>query len=327
VKAVVYTEYGPPEVLQLKDVKKPIPKEDEVLIKVHAASINYSDWHIMRGESFFLRLLNGIRKPRKKVLGDDIAGRVESVGSKVKQFQPGDDVFGISNFDAFAEYACVPENSLSLKPASMTFEQAAAVPAAGITALQGIRDKGQVQPGKKVLINGASGGVGTFAVQIAKSFGAEVTGVSSTSKLDMLRSIGADHVIDYTQEDFTRSGQRYDLIFAVGGSRSIFEYRLALNSEGNYVCVGGSMTQYFQGVLLGPLISLAGSKKMGSMLGRPNQKDYTFLIELFETGKVVPVIDRCYPLSEVPKALRYYGEGNARGKVVITVENNSRVDA
>jgi NADPH:quinone reductase-like Zn-dependent oxidoreductase len=323
VKAVVYTEYGPPEVLQVKEVEKPAPKEGEVLVKVHAASINYSDWHIMKGESFFLRLLNGIQKPKHKILGDDIAGRVESVGSKVEQFQPGDEVFGISNFDAFAEYASVPENSVTLKPASMTFEQAAALPAAGITALQGIHDKGQVQPGKKVLINGASGGVGTFAVQITKSFGAEVTGVSSTKKLDLLQSIGADYVIDYTKEDFTNSGQRYDLIFAVGGSRSIFEYRRVLSHNGIYVCGGGSMTQYFQGVFLGTLISMTSSKKMSSMLGNPNQKDYAFLIELFEAGKVVPVIDRCYPLSEVPETLRYYGGGQAKGKVVITVEHNN----
>jgi NADPH:quinone reductase-like Zn-dependent oxidoreductase len=324
MKAIVYEKYGPPEVLQLKEVEKPTPKEDEVLVKVHAASINYSDWHVLRGESFLLRLMNGLLKPKHKILGDDIAGRVEAVGRNVKQFQPGDEVFGISDFDAFAEYVCVPENALALKPASMTFEEAAAVPMAGITALQGLRDKGQIQSGQKVLINGASGGVGTFAVQIAKSFGAEVTGVCSTKKLDLVRSIGADQVIDYTREDFTKSGQRYDLILAAGGYHPISDYKRALSPEGIYVCPGGSMAQYFQALLLGPLISMMGSKKLGSMYGKPNQKDYVFLIELFEAGKVVPVIDRRYPLSEVPEALRYYGEGHARGKVVITVVPNDK---
>jgi NADPH:quinone reductase-like Zn-dependent oxidoreductase len=324
MKAIVYEKYGPPEVLQLKEVEKPSPKEDEVLVKVHAASINYSDWHVLRGESFLLRLMNGLLKPKHKILGDDIAGRVEAVGRNVKQFQPGDEVFGISDFDAFAEYVCVPENALALKPASMTFEEAAAVPMAGITALQGLRDKGQIQSGQKVLINGASGGVGTFAVQIAKSFGAEVTGVCSTKKLDLVRSIGADQVIDYTREDFTKSGQRYDLILAAGGYHPISDYKRALSPEGIYVCPGGSMAQYFQALLLGPLISMMGSKKLGSMYGKPNQKDYVFLIELFEAGKVVPVIDRRYPLSEVPEALRYYGEGHARGKVVITVVPNDK---
>ena len=325
MKAIVYEEYGPPDVLQFKEVEKPAPKDDEVLVKIHAASVNYIDWQVLRGESFFLRLTTGgLRKPKHKILGDDIAGRVEAVGVNVKQFQPGDEVFGISDFDAFAEYVCVPENVLAGKPASMTFEEAAAVPEAGITALQGLRDHGQIQPGQKVLINGASGGVGTFAVQIAKSFGAEVTGVCSTRKLDMVRSIGADQVIDYTREDFTKSGQRYDLILATAGDRSIFDYKRALSPDGIYVCAGGSLAQYFQATLLGPLISMTGSKKLGSMLGNPNQKDYVFLIELFEAGKVVPVIDRRYPLSEVPEALRYYGEGHAQGKVVITVEHNSK---
>jgi len=320
MKAIVYTEYGSPDVLQLKDVDKPTPKDNEVLVKVHAASVNYIDWQILRGESFFLRLTTGgFLNPKHKILGDDIAGRVEAVGVNVKQFQPGDEVFGISNFNTFAEYVCVPENALALKPASMTFEEAAAVPEAAIPALQGLRDHGQIQPGQKVLINGASGGVGTFAVQISKSFGAEVTGVCSTRKLEMVRSIGADHVIDYTREDFTKSGQRYDLILATAGDRSIFDYKRALSPEGIYVCAGGSFAQYFQAVLLGPLISMTGSKKLGSMLAKPNQKDYVLLIELFEAGKVVPVIDRRYPLSEVPEALRYYGEGYAQGKVVITM--------
>jgi len=325
MKAIVHTKYGPPDVLQLKEVDKPTPKEDEVLVKVHAASVNYIDWQVLRGESFFLRLTTGgLLKPKHKILGDDIAGRVEAVGPNVKQFQPGDEVFGISDFDAFAEYVCVPENALALKPVSMTFEEAAAIPEAAIPALQGLRDHGQIQPRQKVLINGASGGVGTFAVQIAKSFGAVVTGVCSTRKLDMVRSIGADHVIDYTREDFTKSGQRYDLILANAGDRSIFDYKRALTPEGIYVCTGGSLAQYFQATLLGPLISMTGSKKLGSMFAKPNQKDYVFLIELFEAGKVVPVIDRRYPLSEVAEALRYYGEGHARGKVVITVDPNNK---
>jgi len=324
MKAIVYEKYGPPDVLQLREVEKPIPKEDEVLVEVHAASVNYIDWQVLTGESYFLRLTTGgLRKPKHKILGDDVAGRVEAVGGNVKGFQPGDEVFGISNFNAFAEYACVLENRIVLKPAGMTFEQAAAVPEAGITALQGLRDHGQIQSGQKVLINGASGGVGMYAVQIAKSFGAEVTGVCSTRKLEMVRSIGADQVIDYTQEDFTQNGQRYDLIFAVGGNRSIFDYKRALNPEGIYVCAGGSMAQYFQASLLGPFISMLGSEKLGSMFSNPKQKDYKFLIELFEAGKVVPVIDKHYPLAEVPEALQYYGEGHAHGKVVITMERNN----
>jgi len=325
MKAIVYEEYGSPDVLQLRDVEKPKPKDNEVLVKVHAASINYIDWQVLTGESFFLRLTTGgLRKPKHQILGDDLAGRVETVGRNVKQFQPGDEVFGISNFDAFAEYACVPENALVLKPASMTFEEAAAIPYAAITAYQGLRNHGKIQSGQKVLINGASGGVGTFAVQIAKSFGAEVTGVCSTKKVDFVRSIGADQVIDYTQDDFTQNGQSYDLILAVGGSHSIFDYKRALNPNGIYVCAGGSLAQYFQAAILGPLISMTGSKKLGAMFSNPNQKDYEFLIELFEAGKVVPVIDRRFLLSEVPEALRYYGEGHSHGKVVITMNHNNK---
>jgi NADPH:quinone reductase-like Zn-dependent oxidoreductase len=324
MKAIVYEEYGPPGILQLKEVEKPIPSDDEVLVKIHAGSLNAGDWHALRGTPFLMRLMNGLLRPKRKILGDDIAGRVEAVGANVSQFQPGDEVFGISNFGAFAEYVCADDNLLALKPASMTFEEAAAVPMAAITALHGLRDQGRIQPGQKVLINGASGGVGTFAVQIAKSLGAEVTGVCSTRKLDMVRSIGADQVIDYTREDFTRSGQRYDLILAAGGYHPISDYRRALSPEGIYVCVGGSMAQYSQALLLGPLISMMGSKKMGVVMPKPNQKDYAFLIELVETDKVVPLIDRCFPLSEVPEALRYLEEGHARGKVVITVEHNNK---
>jgi NADPH:quinone reductase-like Zn-dependent oxidoreductase len=322
MKAIVYTKYGPPDVLQLKEVEKPAPKNNEVLVKVHAASVNYGDLPVLSGEPLQRLMGGGLLKPRHKILGDDIAGRVEAVGENVEQFQPGDEVFGNSNFGAFAEYACAKEDLLVLKPVSMTFEQAAAIPLAAITALNGLRDKGQIEPEQKVLIIGASGGVGTFAVQIAKSFGAEVTGVCSTKKVDMVRSIGADHVIDYKQEDFTESGQQYDLILALGGYHSLSDYRRALSPEGIYVCAGGTYAQYFQALLLGPFISMTGSKKMGSMYGNPNQKDFVFLIALFEAGKVVPVIDRCYQLDEVPETLRYLEEGNAQGKVVITVEQN-----
>jgi NADPH:quinone reductase-like Zn-dependent oxidoreductase len=326
MKAIVCTKYGSPDVLQLKEVAKPIPEDNEVLVEVHAASVNDWDWGLLRGKPFLNRLLFGLLKPKIKILGCDIAGRVEAVGRNVKQFQPGDEVFGdISGcgWGGFAEYVCARENALALKPASMTFEEAAAVPQAAVLALQGLRDKGQIQPGQKALINGAGGGVGTFAVQIAKSFGAEVTGVDSTRKLDMVRSIGADQVIDYTQEDFTQSGQRYDLILDVAAYHSIFDYKRALSPRGIYVMVGGSTARIFQSMFLGPLISMTGSKKMGILMHKPN-KDLAFMKELFEAGKVVPVIDGRYPLSEVPEALRYFGEGHAKGKIVITVEHNSK---
>ena len=334
MKAIVCTKYGSPDVLQLKEVEKPTPKDNEALVRVHAASLNAADFEMLRGT--WSARFGGLLKPRHKILGSDIAGRIEAVGRNVTQFQPGDEIWGDLSecgFGAFAEYVCVPENALRLKPASMTFEEAAAVPSAGVVALQNLRgvgssslsfllsDKGHIQSGQKVLINGAGGGVGTFAVQIAKSFGAEVTGVDSTRKLDMLRSIGADHVIDYTQEDFTKSGQRYDFILEVVASRSIFDYKRALSPKGIYVMVGGSLAAILQGFLLGPLISMTGSKKMGSVMWKPNnQEDLAILEELFAAGKVAPVIDRRYPLSEVPEALRYLAEGHAKGKVVITVE-------
>jgi len=324
MKAIVYEKYGPPEVLRLKEVEKPIPKDNEVLIKVHAASVNYSDWSFVRGKPFLVRMYQGLLKPKNTILGTDVAVRIEAVGRNIKQFQKGDEVFGdISGcgFGAFSEYVSVPENALALKPASMTFEEAAAVPQAAVVALQGLRNKGQIQPGQKVLINGASGGIGTFAVQIAKSFGAEVTGVCSTRNLDMVRSIGADQVIDYTQEDFTQNEQSYDLILATGGYRSIFDYKHALSPRGIYVCTGGSFAQIYQSMFIGPWISMTGSKKMGNLLMRPSQKDLVFMKELLETGKVVPVIDRRFTLSEVAEAIRHYGEGHARGKVVITVEH------
>ena len=326
MRAILWTKYGPPDVLQLNEVEKPIPKDNEVLIKVHTASVNALDWHLLRGEPFLVRLVGqGLLKPNNTILGADIAGRVEAVGGNVKQFKPGDDLFGdISErgWGGFAEYVCAGENALVLKPANISFEEAAAVPLAAVTALQGLRDKGQIQPGQKVLINGAGGGVGTFAVQIAKSFGAEVTAVCSTRKLDMVRSIGADQVIDYTREDFTKNGQRYDLILAVNGYHPISAYKGVLSSKGIYVATGGSMAQIFQAMLLGPWMSIIGNKKMGSSMTKSNQKDLVFMRELIEAGKVMPVIDRRYPLSEVADAMRYLEKGHAQGKVVITVEHD-----
>src|SRR6266480_3592006 len=327
MKAIVYHTYGSPDVLKLEEVEKPVPQDDEVLVQVHATSLNAGDWHLLRAQPFLMRFMGfGLLKPKHTILGSDIAGRVEVVGRNVTQFQTGDEVFGNTatyGFGGFAEYVSVPENALVLKPTNISFEEAAAVPQAALVALQGLRDKGQIQPGQKVLINGASGGIGTFAVQIAKSFGAEVTAVCSTRNLDIVRSMGADHVIDYTQEDFTRNGQRYDLILAVNGYHSIAEYKRALSPEGVYVMTGGSTAQLFQAMLLGPLISMTGKNKMGNLLARPNQKDLVFMKELLEGGKVVPVIERRYPLREVPEAIRYVEEGRARGKVVITVEQNN----
>ena len=324
MKAIVYTEYGPPDVLKLEEVPKPAPSDDEVLVQVHAAAVNYGDWAFLRGKPFVVRLMSGgLLKPKHTILGADIAGRVEAVGGNVKQFRPGDEVFGdisACGFGGFAEYVSVPENALALKPANISFEEAAAVPMAGVVALQGLRDQGQIQAGQKVLIVGASGGNGTFAVQIAKSFGAKVTGVCSMRNVDLVRSIGADQVIDYTREDFTTSGQRYDLILATGGYRSILDYRRALGPKGTYVMVGGAMAQVYEAMILGPFISMTGSKKMVNLAAMSNQEDLVFMKELLEAGKVVPVIDRRYPLSEVAQALRYYGEGHSQGKVVITVE-------
>ncbi len=328
MKAMVNTEYGSPDVLHLKELAKPSPKDDEVLVKVHAASVNAADWHLLRADPFLVRLMvGGLLKPKITILGADIAGRVEAVGGNVKEFHPGDEVFGdisACGWGGFAEYVCARENALVMKPANITFEQAAAVPLAGVTALQGLRDYGQIRPGQKVLINGASGGVGTFAVQIARSFGAEVTAVCSTRNVDMAHSLGADHVIDYTREDFTRSGQCYDLILAANGYHPISDYKRALSPDGIYVMAGGSMPQMFQAMLLGPWISRNSEQKMVHFLAKPNKKDLTFIKELLETGKVKPVIDGCYPLSEVAGAFRYMEEEHARGKVVIAVEHDDR---
>ncbi len=322
MKAIVCTKYGSPDVLQLKEVEKPTPKDNEVLVKVHAASVNDWDWGLLRGKPFMNRLLFGLLKPKNTIFGCDIAGRVEAVGRNAKQFQPGDEVFGDlsgGGFGGFAEYVCARENALVMKPASMTFEEVAAVPQAAVLALTGLRYKGQIKPEQKVLINGAGGGMGTFAIQIAKSFGAEVTGVDSTRKLDLMRSIGADHVIDYTKEDFTKNGQCYDLILDNVVSRSIFDIKRVLSPKGIYVMVGGSMARFFQIMFLGLWISMLGSKKIGILAHKPN-KDLAFIIELFEAGKVAPVIDRCYPLKEVAEALRYFGKGHAKGKIVITLD-------
>ncbi len=315
MKAVVYEKFGPPDVvLQLKEVEKPAPRDNEVLVKVHAVSINFGDWAYVRGEPFLVRLIGaGLLKPKYKILGSDIAGRVEAVGGNVEQFQPGDELFGelaMHGWGGFAEYASAPENVLTLKPSNLTFEEAAAVPQAATVALHALRDKGQVQPGQKVLINGASGGIGTFAVQIAKSFGAEVTGVCSTRNLEMVRSLGADHVIDYTQEDFTQNEGRYDRIIDIVANRSMSDYMRALSPEGRYVAVAFNPSSMF---------ARGGSKKAGPLAVKSSVEDLVFIKELIEAGKVVPVIDRRYPLSEVSEALRYYGERHSRGKVVITM--------
>jgi NADPH:quinone reductase-like Zn-dependent oxidoreductase len=327
MKAIVCTKYGPPDGLQIQEVAKPTPKADEVLVKVHAASVNAYDWHLLTADIFLVRLMGGgLRRPKKAIPGVDIAGRIEAAGSNVKQFRPGDEVFGdisACGNGGFAEYVAVPEHALALKPAALSFEEAAAVPMAAITALQGLRDQGKIQAGQKVLINGASGGVGTFAVQIAKAFGAEVTAVCSTRNLDLARTLGADRVIDYTQEDFTRNGQTYDLILAANGYHPLSAYKRALTPQGIYVMAGGKPGQIFQAMLLGSWLSDNGGKRLGGFTAHANQKDLVMLKELLEAGKVVPVIDKRYSLSEAAEALRYLGAGHARGKVVITVEHSN----
>jgi NADPH:quinone reductase-like Zn-dependent oxidoreductase len=320
MKAIVCARYGPPEVLQFTDVAKPAPTDNEVLVKIHAAAINPLDRFFMRGAPL-IRLIPGMRKPRDTRLGVDLAGQVEAVGKNVTQFKPGDEVFGACR-GSLAEYVCVPEDKLAPKPANLSFEEAAAVPVAALTVLQGFRDMGRIQPGHKVLIDGASGGVGTFAVQIAKSFGADVTAVCSTRNVERARSLGADHVMDYTQEDFMKSGQRYNLIMGANAHHSIFDYRRLLTHDGIYVLVGGGVLQIFQGLLLAPLLSRVGSKKARFFIAKLIQKDLVFLKELLEAGKVVPVIDRRYPLSDTAEAIRYLEQGHAQGKIVITVEQN-----
>ena len=323
MKAIVYRCYGSPDVLEFADVEKPAPADDEILVKVIAASVNPLDWHYMRGSPYIMRLGSGIGAPKDSRLGVDFAGTVEAVGKNVTRFKPGDEVFG-GRSGAFAEYVTVPEDrALALKPANMTFEQSAAVPIAGLTALQALRDKGKIQPGQKVLINGASGGVGTFAVQIAKSFGAEVTGVCSTRNMEMVRSIGADHVIDYTQEDYTKSGKRYDLIIDMVGNHSLLANRQVLNPDGIFVMVGGEKGDWL-GPLMRPLKGLMLSpfvdQEFVMLLARLRKDDLAVLSDLMQAGKVTPVIDRRYTLSEVPAAIRYSEEGHARGKIAINLE-------
>jgi NADPH:quinone reductase-like Zn-dependent oxidoreductase len=322
MKAIICTRYGSPDVLQLQEVAKPAPENDEVLIKIHAASINSRDWRFMRANPFFIRLtVGGLFKPKNPILGVDVAGRVEAVGGSVRQFKPGDEVFGFmpsaTGRGTFAEYVCAGENTIALKPVRLSFEQAAAVPLAAITALQGLRDKGNIRPGQKVLIQGASGGVGTFAVQIAKALGAEVTGVCSTRNLDLARTLGADHVIDYRKEDFTKNGKQYDLILAVNGYHPISDYLRALRPEGIYVVAGGSMIQLIQAGIREGKNSQPGGRKAFIVSAAQRKEDLLFIKDLLESGKVVPVIDGCYPLRQTAEAFRYYEKEHPRGKVVI----------
>lgn len=324
MRAIVRYVYGSPDVLALEEVDKPVVKDDDVLVRVRAASVNADDLEYLYGKSPFTRIATGLRKPRVHGLGVDVAGQVEAVGKHATAFREGDEVFGnmtVHGLGAYSEYVCAPASAFALKPARLTFEEAATVPQSAVLALQGLRGKRKIQPGDRVLINGAGGNVGPFAVQIAKYFGAEVTGVDSADKLDMVRSVGADHLIDYTQEDVIQNGRLYDLILDIVARRSMWEWRRALKPAGAYVMLGASTGLLLQGTFLGPLISMTGSKKMAVMWWwKPfKQEDVAFLKELIETGSLVPVIDRRYPMSEVPEALRYLEEGHARGKVVITV--------
>ena len=323
MKAVVHRQYGSPDVLKLEDVEKPTPTDNELLIRIHAVSINGSDREGLVGKPLYARM-GGLLKPGRQILGSDIAGRVEFAGENNTEFQPGDAVFGElpGYHGGFAEYVCTSGRTMALKPASMTFEEAAAIPQAGTIALQGIREKGRVQPGQTVLINGAGGSAGSFAVQLAKLYGAEVTGVDNTGKLDFMRSLGADYVIDYTREDFTRGGKQYDLILDVTAHRSVFAYKRALALNGTYFFVGGSVPVLLQLLLLGPWIRRSSGRHMRLLAVPQNREDLVSITELCESGKVVPMIDKVYSLSEVPEALRYVAEGRAKGKVIISLENN-----
>ncbi|MBD0254844.1 MAG: NAD(P)-dependent alcohol dehydrogenase [Cytophagales bacterium] len=324
MKAIVYTRYGSPAVLQLKEVEKPTPRADEVLVKMEAASINSWDWDLLQGKPFLVRVLGGLRRPRHQILGADIAGRVEAVGRNVTQFRPGDEVLGDiagSGFGAFAEYASVPAHLLARKSPRMTFEQAAALPQAGLLALQGLRYRGGIRPGHQVLLNGAAGGVGTLALQYAKSAGARVTCVDQTEKFALLRSLGADHLIDYRKEDYTQNGRQYDFILDVIAHRSVADYKRALKPGGVFAMIGGSMGGLLlQLAVLGPVLSRLDNKNLGIMGYRPSREDLDFLSQLFEAGKVVPVIDRCYPLAEVPAAFAYFGTGQVQGKIIISAK-------
>jgi len=323
MKAIVQEVYGGPEILEFREVETPVPKDDEVLVRVHAASLNAYDWHMVCADPFLVRLSGvGLFKPKNKIPGIDMAGTVESVGEKVAQFKPGDEVFGDiceCGGGALAEYVTAKEKALVLKPTKISYEEAAAVPMAAVTALKAVRDAGKTKPGDRVLVNGASGGVGTYAVQIAKAYGAEVTAVCSTGKLDLMLSIGADHVIDYTNEDFTKNGKQYDLIVAANGYHWILDYKRALSPNGVYSATGGSLKQIAQAGLLGPLVTLFSGKKMANLASRPGQERLGAVKELLEAGKVKPVIDRTYPLSEGAAAFRYLLEGHAKGKIVVAV--------
>ena len=315
MKAMVYHKYGTPDELKLEEVNKPTPKDDEVLVKIKASSINKADTFYLKGEPFFLRLENGVQKPKKiKILGADIAGQVEAVGKNVKEFKIGDEVFGdisACGWGGFAEFASAKENALVAKPTQITFEEAAAVPMAAVTALQGLKDKGQIQSNQKVLIYGASGGVGTWAVQISKSFGTHVTAVCSTRNVEMIRSLGADEVIDYTKEDFSENGKRYDLILAANGDLSLKKYKSSLSSNGIYVCTGGSLKQIFNSLIF-------GSKQVKNLLSKPKKKDLLFVQELLANRKIKSVIDKTFPLIELADAFRYFESGKVKGKVVIS---------
>ena len=323
MKAIVHDTYGPPDVLQLQEIDRPVVKDDELLVRIRAASLNPYDWHFMTGLPYIGRLQFGLLKPKSNGLGADLAGQVEAVGKNVTRFRPGNEVYGEVATGALAEFVCVPEDAAVMKPANLTFEQAAAVPMGALTALQGLRDHGRIEQGQQVLINGASGGVGTFAIQIAKSFGAEVTGVCSTRNEDLVRSIGADRVIDYTREDFTEGGQRYDLMLDNVGNRSLSECRRVLKPKGVYLSSFGQP----ENLWLGPVAQLLKmmalspfmSQSMRSFVATPRQEDLLLMNELLEAGKVTPVIDRTYPLTEVAEAFRYLAEGHARGKVAIIV--------
>jgi len=321
MKAVVYTRYGPPEVLGLTDVPAPVPKDDQVLVQVHAVSLNASDWEGLRGKPLYSRI-GGLFRPRHRILGSDIAGRVEAAGRNATRFRPGQDVFAdiLGHMGGFAEYVCAPESALAPMPAGMTYEEAAALPQAGAIALQGTQDKGQVQPGHKVLINGAGGGSGMYAIQLAKLNGAEVTGVDNTGKLEFMRSLGADHVIDYTREDFTRNGRTYDLILDLAAHRPAFACKGSLTPGGRYLYVGGSVATLLQVLLVGPVIGRAEGKKIRLLAVRQGAQHLAPLVELCQAGKIVTVIDRRYRLDEVPEALRYLGEGHAKGKVVVILD-------
>lgn len=320
MKAIVCPAYGSPDILKYQEVTKPTPKDDEVLVKIHAAGVNAGDWHLMRADPFLIRLMFGFTKPKHPILGGDFSGQIEAVGKNVSQFKVGDEVFGASaNFGAFAEYVAVSENAIVLKPANMTFEQLAAVPSSAMTALQGLRDHGKVQAGQQVLINGASGGVGSFAVQIAKALGSEVTAVCSTSKMDMVRSLGADHVIDYKKESFVDTGKNYDVILGVGGYYPLSDYKRALKPNGIYVMTGGETKQMFETMFLGSFMSMGSSKTITNFIQKISQQDLLFLKELMEQGKLSPVIDKSYSLDDTPDAIRYLESGKTKGKLVISV--------